>query len=114
VTSISSKLKCIPKYVTVLFYLIADCAAYIKKMHGNINTVLYSYQLFKQNYYDTAIMYLYLTCSMSYGVNLYFNLHIENQFNSIQSLSFIESNIRTMMGEYEMCDSAMFGICVDI
>jgi hypothetical protein len=40
----------------------------------------------KQNYFCTEIMYLYLTCSISYGVNLYLDLQNVNKFNSIQLL----------------------------
>jgi hypothetical protein len=46
--------------------------------------VLY-YELFnlKKKRYCTDIMYLYLTCSISYGVNLYLDLRNINIFNSV-------------------------------
>jgi hypothetical protein len=43
-------------------------------------------ELFKQNYYCTDIMYLYLICSITYGVNLYLDLQ------NIDKLNWIELN----------------------
>jgi hypothetical protein len=46
--------------------------------------VLY-YELFNSlsNYYCTDIMYLYLTCPISYDVNLYLDIRNVNKFNSV-------------------------------
>jgi hypothetical protein len=45
--------------------------------------VLY-YKLFNFSSKSTDIMYLYLTCSISYGVNLYLDLRNVNKFSLIK------------------------------
>jgi hypothetical protein len=62
---------CLLTHVTVLFYSFADCDVRTQLGISESNIV--------------HIMYLYLICSMSYGVNLYLDLRTANKFNSVYS-----------------------------
>jgi hypothetical protein len=52
-------------------------------MHDVEDWVLY-YEMFNFSSNCTDIIYLYLTCPIAYGVNLYLDLQNVNKFSSIQ------------------------------
>jgi hypothetical protein len=48
--------------------------------HDHLGSVYYNTPRAKDVHRCTDIMYLYLTCSISYGVNLYLDLQNVNKF----------------------------------